>query len=110
MLKLIQQQNKKWADKNFGVDRPAWQPLLGAVEEIGELSHAYLKRAQGIRIQENHMENMKDAVGDTIIYLCDFCNVMGFDIHEIVKETWDQVKQRDWHQNPNRAHLIGGKK
>ena len=86
---------KPWAEHNFG-EVPAWQPLVGLMEELGELSHAYLKREQGIRISENHDENIKDAVGDLFIFLCNFCNRSNIDLeHEILK-AWGTVKQRDY--------------
>lgn len=77
MLKQFQIEQGKWADHNFGSDRPARHPLLGEVEEIGELAHAYLKNAQGIRKNEDHRANAQDAIADIIIYLADFCNIEG---------------------------------
>ena len=108
MLKKLQEEHKSWAIHNFGV-HPAWMPLLGAVEELGELAHAHLKEAQGIRNHENHEENARDAIGDIIIYLCDYCSSRGFDFHEIVEQTWERVKQRDWKNNPNDADKKVGK-
>lgn len=97
-LTEIQAEMKPWVLHNFG-DRPAWQPLLGAVEEVGELSHAFLKKSQGIRVNEDHDEAMKDAVADTVIYLMDFCNVQGYSLHQLVHETWEKVGKRDWKKN-----------
>jgi NTP pyrophosphatase (non-canonical NTP hydrolase) len=89
--------------RNFG-PHPAWHPLLGAVEEIGELAHSFLKAEQGIRgTKEEHEAAAKDAVADTIIYLADFCSCVGFDLEAIVDMTWDEVKRRDWKKNPNDA-------
>ena len=104
MLKKLQEEQKPWCDHNFGTDRPTWQPLLGAVEELGELAHSYLKRVQGIRNGENHIEEAKDAVADIIIYLADYCTLEGFDMEVIVREAWEQVKQRDWKKDPDHAH------
>lgn len=99
-LKKLQKDQIPWVDHNFG-NRPAWHPLLGCVEEIGELSHSFLKFQQRIRRNENHFENMKDAVGDIVVYLSDFCTAMGFDFQEIVEDTWKIVKSRDWKKFPN---------
>lgn len=104
MLKKIQKEHKEWGKRNFG-DSPSWQPLLGVQEEVGELSHAHLKEAQGIRGTENHEENAKDAIADIILYLIDYCNRRDFDIETILQETWDKVKQRDWKKNPEDAHV-----
>lgn len=43
MLRKLQEEQKPWVKHNFG-DRPSWMPLLGAVEELGELAHAHLKK------------------------------------------------------------------
>lgn len=99
-LRRIQREHKKWSARNFGEDVPTWHPLLGVVEEIGELCHAHLKEAQGIRTNEDHIANAKDAVGDTVIYLIDYCNRRGFDFADILLETWKQVRARDWIKNP----------
>lgn len=85
-----------WVKHNFP-DAEAWQPLLGAGEEIGELYHAFLKRAQGIRLNEPHDENIRDAIGDIIIYLLHFCLIEGIDLEECVAYAWDEVvSKRDW--------------
>lgn len=103
MLRKLQDEQKPWVLHNFG-ERPAWMPLLGAMEELGELAHAHLKEAQGIRNTEDHVANAKDAIADIIIYLADYSSARGFDLEEIVKSTWDQVKKRDWKKNPDTAH------
>jgi NTP pyrophosphatase (non-canonical NTP hydrolase) len=95
-LKQMQIEQDAWSKKNFPNRKP-YHPILGAAEEVGELSHAFLKMEQGIRGNDaKHTADMKDAVADCIIFLTDFCNQMGWDIDELVTETWDKVKQRDW--------------
>jgi len=96
----LQDDLRPWVLRNFG-ERPTWQPLLGAVEELGELAHAHLKETQGIRgTAAEHEEAAKDAVADTIIYLADYCNARGWDMHRVVFDTLDKVLQRDWVNNP----------
>jgi NTP pyrophosphatase (non-canonical NTP hydrolase) len=95
MLKELQNQLRPWQEHNFP-NRPAWQPLLGLQEELGELSHAFLKREQNIRINENHNENIRDAVADILIFLCDFCNVENIDLETEVQKAWSEVSKRDW--------------
>lgn len=95
MLKELQIQLRHWQEHNFP-GRPAWQPLLGLQEELGELSHAYLKREQNIRVTENHNENIRDAVADILIFLCDFCNAENIDIETELQRTWTEVSKRDW--------------
>lgn len=94
-LRRVQRQLKPWQSHNFG-ERPSWQPLLGIQEETGELAHAYLKRAQSIRLEENHQDKIVDAVGDIMVFLLDFCNAEGLDADSILNMVWDEVRQRNW--------------
>jgi NTP pyrophosphatase (non-canonical NTP hydrolase) len=96
----MQQERDKWVAHNFpGDDMP--HSLLGAVEELGELTHHYLKLQQGIRGDEaHHKERMGDAVADCVIYLAGVCTYLGVDFSTLVEETWDVVKQRDWVKYP----------
>lgn len=94
-LSIIQRQLKPWQAHNFG-DRPSWQPLLGIQEEAGELAHAFLKRAQNIRNNEDHTADIEDACADILIFLCDFCNAEGIDLRQTVRDTWIKVRERNW--------------
>jgi len=102
-LDRIQREQFEWSRKNFG-DHPAWHPLLGLQEEIGELSHAYLKKTQNIRTDEDHDEAMKDAVADIVIYLVDFCSTIGYRLESELVSTWEKVKQRDWNADPTEGN------
>lgn len=95
-----------WATRNFGNDRDGKSILLGVMEEVGELSHAYLKREQGIRTNENHDANIEDAVADIVIYLADFCAVEGLDFQDAVEGTWAKVRLRDWKAHPEKGEAI----
>jgi NTP pyrophosphatase (non-canonical NTP hydrolase) len=98
-LNEIQEEVRDWANHNFG-HREDWHPLMGAVEEIGELAHAFLKRAQGIRHSRAECDAMiRDALGDIMIYLFDFCDMQGISLSDAVEETWSRVKKRDWTKN-----------
>lgn len=94
-LEVLQVQLKPWAAHNFG-ERPSWMPLMGALEELGELAHAHLKTEQGIRTSEDHRAAKVDALADIIVYLADYANVEGIDLHEAVEQTWAKVRRRDW--------------
>lgn len=98
-FRQLQDEQRPWVQHNFP-GREAYYPLLGAVEELGELAHAHLKGIQGIRgTKEEHDAKAKDAVGDTIIFLADYCSAKGFDLQEIMEETWGRVKKRDWQKD-----------
>jgi NTP pyrophosphatase (non-canonical NTP hydrolase) len=75
-----------------------YQPLLGIMEEVGELAHAHLKNEQGIRRMDPDLAYVKkvDAVGDIIIYLCSYCTASGIDLASAVEKTWAEVEKRDW--------------
>lgn len=68
---LIEERNV-WVEHNFP-DRHIPDPgesIQGCIEELGELTHAVLKRAQSIRgTADEHIENARDAVGDLSVYL-----------------------------------------
>ena len=99
MLRKLQDEQRPWVKHNFG-DRPSWMPLLGAMEELGELAHAHLKDAQGIRQGEDHKAAAQDAIADIVIFLADYCSAQGYDFESIVKTTWESVRQRDWKADP----------
>lgn len=93
-----------WSNHNFGENdgiEGSLNPLLGVMEELGELVHCILKTRQKIRLDENHTENGKDAVGDLMIYLVDFCSRIGWSLEECIEKAWDEVKDRDWVKYPN---------
>lgn len=98
-LRKLQQEQKEWSERNFPTQNTPYRPLLGIMEEVGELSHAHLKAEQGIRINEDHQAAKFDAIGDIVIYLSDYCNKNGFDLQDCISKTWDQVKHRDWTKN-----------
>jgi NTP pyrophosphatase (non-canonical NTP hydrolase) len=96
----LQKENNTWALHNFPERKPH-MPLLGALEELGELSHSHLKAEQGIRgTQAEHKAKAADAIGDVIIYLADYCNQNGIDMQEAMDETWKHVSARDWIKYP----------
>jgi NTP pyrophosphatase (non-canonical NTP hydrolase) len=90
---LLQLQVRKWADSNFPAMEP-WEPLVGAMEELGELAHAHLKKKQGIRTREDHDASKKDAVGDIVVYLANYCGLNGIDFQEAVELAWKTASSR----------------
>jgi NTP pyrophosphatase (non-canonical NTP hydrolase) len=90
---------KEWTDHNFPTALP-WQPLVGAMEELGELSHAHLKEFQGIR-NKNFKEAKEDSIGDIIVFLADYCNRNGLELSHCVEVAWDTASKRDWIKYPS---------
>ena len=66
-FKQIQEEHLKWRQHNFP-GQETWMPLMGLVEELGELREA------------NDGKEVVDAIGDCCIYLADYCNGMGYDL------------------------------
>lgn len=99
-LSAMQDEVGKWADHNFAPG--PLDPYMGIVEEVGELSHALLKRKQGIRGmgEEEAQEAVEDALADMIIFALDFSYRNNIDLDDAVARTWAKVRQRDWVKYP----------
>lgn len=103
----LQEEQRPWVKHNFPGRKPYF-PLLGLMEELGELAHAHLKAEQGIRGTKDELtEKAKDAIGDVIVFLADYCSANEYDLQEIIEEVWGRVKKRDWKEHPNDADKIG---
>lgn len=100
-LRVMQDERKLWAEKNFPGKGRDYTTLLGVVEEVGELAHAHLKAAEGIRYSTGEARQLKaDAIGDTIVFLAAYCDENGFDLQACVVTAWNKVFMRDWVANP----------
>ncbi len=99
-LRTLQEEHMAWLEKNFP-QQQGHDPLLGIVEEVGELAHAHLKASQSIRGTPKELQAKAfDAIGDIVIYLASYCNSNGYDLHDAVEHTWYKVKKRDWQTYP----------
>lgn len=105
-LQAFQEEVGDWSRRNFD-NQASYHPLLGVAEEVGELCHAHLKQEQGIRTSEDHVTGAKDAIGDILIYMADYCCRRGFDLESCVSAAWNQVKKRDWKKNPGEGKPCG---
>jgi NTP pyrophosphatase (non-canonical NTP hydrolase) len=105
-LSDMQREQSEWTAHNFPNKKPH-HPLIGAMEELGELAHAHLKAEQGIRgTPEEHHAAKEDAIADVIIYLLDYCNQNGIELEETLWRVWEQVKQRDWRKDPMKGGTL----
>lgn len=99
-LTRLQEEVYVWSHHNFPKAEPG-DPLLGMIEELGELAHAFLKAKQGIRgTPEKHHADMEDAIGDLLIYMADFCGRNNIDLQRVLEDIWDDVGMRDWVKFP----------
>lgn len=79
-IRELQPQVYAWKQRNFPTSTARLE-LMGVVEEMGELAHAFVKMEEGIRgTSEQHILNAQDAVGDILIYLLNFSSEVG--IHD----------------------------
>ena len=90
-LTLLQEQIKAWQERIFP-DETAEDMLIGAMEELGELAHNHRRIKWG---QANSVD-IKDAVGDTIIYLINYCNKKDICFEDALINTWKEVSQRTY--------------
>lgn len=89
-----------WLKHNFPT-ATSDQQLKGVMEELGELCHADLKSEQGIRGYDEikGIDEIKDAVGDIVIYLINYCDTKGIDFADSLDMAYTTVMKRDWQKN-----------
>jgi NTP pyrophosphatase (non-canonical NTP hydrolase) len=99
-INTIQEKLNVWRVANFGKPNANHQ-IMGIVEEVGELTHAKLKWDQGIRgyDEAKAKEEMKDAIGDMIIFAMGLCDVYDWKLQDIIDSTSSYVLTRDWKKN-----------
>jgi NTP pyrophosphatase (non-canonical NTP hydrolase) len=101
-LNTLQELASNWSKRNFGEHYGSgYRNLLGVSEEVGELCHAQLKGEQGIRHTPDEILKMKkDAVGDILIFLCNYCDSQNINIDDCAIYAWNEIKDRDWKIKP----------
>lgn len=100
-LKTMQKDIARWRKKNFPHSGTVGIQMIGVMEEVGEVCHLILKKDQKIRgpsLMSNRQwkEEMKDGVGDIVVYLMNLCTLASIDIEEAIKSTVEMVLARDW--------------
>lgn len=83
----LQTEQKPWVAHNFGPGQPH-QPLLGMIEECGELLDA---------INNWDVKEIKDALADCVIFCSDYCTKRGWDFGKLYPEgpAWECSPSRD---------------
>lgn len=101
-LNKFQNDLNNWLNYNFP-NTTSDQQIKGVMEELGELCHADLKCQQGIRGYDSEKEEaeLKDAVGDIIIYLTNYCNKKNINLKECIVNAYSEIAKRDWINNPD---------
>jgi hypothetical protein len=93
-LKQLQDEQRAWVAHNFP-GRESWQPLMGIVEEFGELCDAGPIRTEGQRNPE-----ADDALADIVIFLADYCSAMGWELEAVAMR-----KRQHWQYEPLSRHI-----
>ena len=73
-----------------------WELALGVCEEAGELCQCLLKMHRGINPDKFNDAQMRDSIGDVVIYLMGLCAARGWQLDEVIGETVDVVLGRNW--------------
>jgi len=92
-LSEIQKELKVWTFYNFG-EQETIIPIMGMIEELGELTHAHLKELQNIR-KSDFLADKKDAIADITIYLLNYFNCIHRDINIIKNVIYCEHEEAD---------------
>lgn len=83
----------RWAeDRKIIPNAKPYSQLLKAVSEMGELADAENK---------NDMPAIKDAVGDVLVCLINYCALKDIDMVECLAGAYDEIKDRKGTLMPN---------
>lgn len=99
----LQVQLARWQRRNFG-GADLKEQTLGVCEEAGELAHAVLKAAQGIRgldARDQFLAEAGDAIADCTVYLMQVCTSLRLDFGTLLFGIAQHVMERDWKADPN---------
>ena len=94
-LAAVQADQIEWSTRNFGVQQ-AHRPMLGIIEELCELEEVQLNDVHGFDDDEEaYKAAILDAIGDTAIYMLDYCGKRGWSMQEL----WDARACPEWLQD-----------
>lgn len=101
---LLQQEGRLWTEKNFP-GQQAHHPVLGLIEEIGELVQADALY---------NADDTRDALGDIMVYAANVCNyALDADLREIMANAQKEVNllcrimTPEYHSERRTLKLIG---
>ena len=86
--------------KRLFPDRQPTVSVVGILVPLGKLVRAHIKSTQEDRqMPAKYEAAAKDAVGEAVILLADYCIAQDFDLQTIMQDTWARVRQRAWRTN-----------
>lgn len=95
----------EWSQYNFPHQSPQTS-LNKLVSEVGELCDAVAMTEQGIKGFDNPAHSAhqrRDAVGDILICLLDYCYRSDIFMGRALRDAWNEVKERDWVRYPQKG-------
>jgi len=85
-------QVKRTVNKELGRNDQLYNFLFGLTGEVGELVNYFKKIAyQGHEYMEDYA---KEEIGDIFWYLINLCNILEFDVHDVLDGNIDKLKKR----------------
>ena len=87
----------EWTTEKFGEHTPSYLSLIKAVEELGELAGAYIRRIESRDGRDYATQaEINDGVADVVITLMVFCAREGIDFNSTLLDTWQKVRPRNF--------------
>lgn len=105
----LQKEIHSWANENFG-SRKEEDILLNItsefgiifeqkLEEIVPLLHAS-RQASKICSYRKYDDKLKKSLGTLMIHILDYCSLRKWSYNDILKNTWEDVSNREWIHDP----------
>lgn len=116
-LQQIQREIGEWAQQQFSVNSASAQShhkgsvlqeipsFYGMVSELGELAALDVREMQGrskLSTESERDAARKDALGDLLVFACDYACRMDVDLNEALDAVWAKVQKRrqaTWEQD-----------
>jgi len=107
-LKTLQTEVAEWADYNFP-NSLAWRPLMGIVEEAGELMQAETTYYTEDPInRDNARLASRDAIGDVFVYVAHYCHLQGWSLHDVFVNQQGVVRGSGYSGSHHALAIYGG--
>lgn len=87
-MKLLVNKVRNWG-REKGINN-AYSQFGKVVEELGEL-------ISEVNHETNDDKAIMDGIGDTLVTLIIFADILGYDVEECLKAAWEEIKNRQGH-------------
>lgn len=91
-LKQYQEKSKRTLNGKLTNKEQISNMLLGIQGETGEIADIFKKHFyQGHDIDFKHLQ---EEIGDTMFYITNLCNVLGFDLETVIEKNYEKLLTR----------------